>query len=115
MDDFEKHDDERLERPFSKSVKAGKRTYFFDVRVMREGDHYLTITESKRRIDREGKFLYEKHKIFLYQEDFEKFLAGLNEALNYIADNGGTTKPYAARREEDISFSDVNFDELGEE
>lgn len=103
-----------MENPFSKPVKAGKRTYFFDVKVMREGDQYLTITESKRRIDRDGKFFYEKHKIFLYQEDFEKFLAGLNEALNYITSSkASAAKSGATPEEETAHFSDVNFDELG--
>src|SRR3954462_8124188 len=69
---------------FSKSVRAGKRTYFFDVKSTRGNDYYLTITESKKRFGQDGKFFYEKHKIFLYKEDFEKFLDGLNEAVTNI-------------------------------
>jgi len=66
---------------FSKKIKAGKRTYFFDVKATRGNDYYITITESKRRPDGFG---YEKHKIFLYKEDFNKFLTGLNEAVSHI-------------------------------
>ena len=71
---------------FSKAVKAGKRTYFFDVKATKNDEKYITITESKRRFD-EGlqRFFYEKHKIFLYKEDFEKVAKGLNDAINYIA------------------------------
>ena len=58
---------------FSKSVRAGKRTYFFDVKSTRGNDLYLTVTESKRRYNDDGTFRYEKHKLFLYKEDFEKF------------------------------------------
>ncbi|MCX8080535.1 MAG: PUR family DNA/RNA-binding protein [Bacteroidia bacterium] len=90
---------------FSKPVKAGKRTYFFDVKCTKSGALYLTITESKKRIDHEGKFYYEKHKIFLYREDFEKFLEGFNEATEYIKENSS---------EEPVrpSDGDVSFDEL---
>ena len=63
---------------FSKAVRAGKRTYFFDVKSTRANDYYLTITESKRRFNNETqKFFFEKHKLFLYKEDFEKFKEGL--------------------------------------
>ena len=75
------------EEYFSKKVKAGKRTYFFDVKATRKEDYYLTITESKKRLGKEGKIFYEKHKIFLYKEDFEKFTEGLKDAVTYI-DNG---------------------------
>ena len=83
---------------YSKPIRAGKRTYFFDVK---------TITESKRKVERDGHFAYDKHKIFLYKEDFEKFAAGLQEVIDYIrtnclkdSDNNGE------------NFSDVNFEEL---
>lgn len=69
---------------YSKAVRAGKRTYFFDVRTTRGNDLYLTITESKRRYADDGKFHYEKHKLFLYKEDFEKFGEGLEEAIDKI-------------------------------
>jgi hypothetical protein len=67
---------------FSKKLKAGKRrTYFFDVRSTKQGDFFLTITESKKKFDSDG---YESHKIFLYKEDFKKFLEALNETVDYI-------------------------------
>jgi len=72
------------EEIFTKIVRAGKRTYFFDVKATRKEDYYLTITESKKRLGKEGKIFYEKHKIFLYKEDFEKFTLGLKDAVAYI-------------------------------
>lgn len=81
MGDFENKDREEV---FSKKVRAGKRTYFFDVKTTRSNDYYLTITESKKRLE-DGVFI--KHKIFLYKEDFEKFADGLTEAVDYIKAN----------------------------
>ncbi len=80
---------ERSERPenqeiFSKAVRAGKRTYFFDVKATRRNDFYLTITESKKRFHKDGRFYFEKHKVFLYKEDFDKFSEGLMEVIDYI-------------------------------
>ena len=70
---------------YSKPVRAGKRTYFFDVKSTKgNNDFYLTINESKRRIEQDGRYSYDKHKIFLYKEDFEKFAEGLEEAVEYI-------------------------------
>lgn len=81
--------EEKFEREnseiFSKRVKAGKRTYFFDVKSTRSEDYYLTITESKRKPKGDG-FTYEKHKIFLYKEDFSKFVKALNESVDHIKD-----------------------------
>ena len=68
---------------FSTKVKAGKRTYFFDVKSTRSNDYYLTITESKKRFKEDG-FTYEKHKIFLYKEDFNKFMEALNNTVNHV-------------------------------
>ncbi len=68
---------------YSQRVRAGKRTYFFDVKATRSNDYYLTITESKRRFKEDG-FTYEKHKIFLYKEDFEKFLDALKESVEHV-------------------------------
>ena len=68
---------------YSKRVRAGKRTYFFDVKSTRSNDYYLTITESKKRYNDDG-FTYEKHKIFLYKEDFKKFMEALEETVNYV-------------------------------
>ena len=72
----------RNESLFSKRIKAGKRrTYFFDVRATRGNDYFITITESKKRFDDNG---YDRHKMFLYKEDFNKFLAGLTETINFV-------------------------------
>jgi hypothetical protein len=75
---------------YSKAVRAGKRTYFFDVKSTRRNDYYLTITESKKRIRPDGTFYYEKHKLFLYKEDFEKFTEGLNDVVQFIRNNNIT-------------------------
>ena len=98
---------------FSKAVRAGKRTYFFDVKATRAEDYYLTITESKRRFNNETqKFFFEKHKLFLYKEDFGKFTEGLEEAINKI-------KELKAEQGEEIvekvatEYTDVDFDDLG--
>lgn len=69
---------------YSKIVKAGKRTYFFDVKSTRSNELYVTVTESKKRFNREGRYFYEKHKIFLYREDFEGFVDALNEMFSYV-------------------------------
>ncbi len=108
---------------FTKIVRAGKRTYFFDVKATRNDDFYLTITESKKRMGKEGKAFYEKHKIFLYKEDFEKFSDGLKDAVSYIDD--GTEdltvrkpEPAAGQSEEKTDmttgeFTNVEFEDLG--
>ncbi len=69
---------------YSNAVKAGKRTYFFDVKATRNHDYYLTITESKKRFGDDGQPSFEKHKLFLYKEDFEKFEEGLEEAIRVV-------------------------------
>jgi hypothetical protein len=96
---------------FSKSVRAGKRTYFFDVKSTRGNDYYLTITESKKRFGQDGKFYYEKHKIFLYKEDFEKFMDGLNEAVTNIKENAPLNA--SPTSEGHGGESDINFEDLG--
>ncbi|HAW51624.1 MAG TPA: DNA-binding protein [Flavobacteriales bacterium] len=108
-------EDYREGEVFSKSVRAGKRTYFFDVKSTKSDDYYLTITESKRRFNNEnGKFFFEKHKLFLYKEDFEKFTSGLNESVDKI-------KELKKEQGEEViekvpsEFSDVSFDDLGKE
>ena len=84
MEDIENKERDR-EEIFSRAVRAGKRTYFFDVKATIGEEYYLTITESKRRFNNEqGKFFYEKHKLFLYKEDFEKFNNGLSDAIEFI-------------------------------
>ena len=73
------------EEVFSQAVKAGKRTYFFDVKETKQGEHYITITESKRKFDNEdGTFSYEKHKIFLYKEDYSKFQNALEGVIRFV-------------------------------
>ena len=70
---------------FSKAVKAGKRTYFFDVKETKQGERYITITESKRKFDNDGgTFSYEKHKIFLYKEDYSKFKNALEGVIRFV-------------------------------
>jgi hypothetical protein len=81
MGDF---DNREREEVFSKKVRAGKRTYFFDVKATRSNDYYITVTESKKRLE-DGVFI--KHKIFLYKEDFEKFAEGLKDTIDYIKSN----------------------------
>ena len=79
------YSNESRQEIFSETVRAGKRTYFFDVKSTRGGEYYLTITESKRRFSNDsGKFFYEKHKLFLYKEDFEKFANGLKSTVDFI-------------------------------
>ena len=78
-----------IEEIFSKSVRAGRRTYFFDVRSTRAEDYYMTVTESKRDFNEDGTPFYKKHKIYLYKEDFGKFKEALNEVSDYIIKEKG--------------------------
>ncbi len=81
---------------FSKSIKAGKRIYYLDVKKNRKDEMFLAITESKKVITGEGddsQVSFEKHKIFLYREDFQKFMAGLEEAVNFISQNQTNISP----------------------
>ena len=80
MDD---NNDNRREEIYSKKVQAGKRTYFFDVKATRSNDYYLTITESKRRF-KDEELVYEKHKLFLYKEDFHKFVNALKSTVDEV-------------------------------
>ena len=115
---FDKNVTDR-EEIFSKSVRAGKRTYFFDVKSTKGNDYYLTITESKKRFGDDGKFFYEKHKLFLYKEDFEKFTDGLSEAINHIKSISPVFETTTEQEEPVLegaktgsSFSDVSFEDL---
>ena len=93
----------------SKVIRAGKRTYFFDVKSTRNDEYYLTITESKKRFGDNGKFNYEKHKIFLYKEDFEKFIGSLQEVFDFIY----TKQPddqHVSEVEDEVELDD-NFEE----
>ena len=74
---------------FTKVLKAGRRTYFFDVRETKAGDYYLTITESKKNFNESGEATFEKHKIYLYKEDFKSFLEMFNESTNFIIEQKG--------------------------
>lgn len=118
------HDEKNIkEEIFTKVVRAGKRTYFFDVKATRKDDYYLTITESKKRLGKEGKVFYEKHKIFLYKEDFEKFSEGLKDAVTYIgngketvADAGPVPVPETKNEKSSLiteEFTNVEFEDLG--
>lgn len=111
------------EEIYTKVVRAGKRTYFFDVKATRKEDYYLTITESKKRLGKEGKIFYEKHKIFLYKEDFDKFTEGLKDAVTFIENGRNESKSEATQTVEvtkqetvDLSareFTNIDFDDLG--
>jgi hypothetical protein len=100
---------------FSKSVRAGKRTYFFDVRTTKGNEFFLTITESKKKMSADGKFFYEKHKLIIYKEDFEKFDDGLTEALGFINGNAGANSSPDENSNISIekSTSDIEFEDLG--
>ncbi|MBT5858498.1 MAG: PUR family DNA/RNA-binding protein [Flavobacteriales bacterium] len=125
----------------SKSLRAGRRTYFFDVRSTRAEDYYLTITESKRDFNDDGTPFYKKHKIYLYKEDFQNFKDHLNEMVDFIITEKGeeiislkkektteninsTEKEIETKEEEEeeevkeeptTDFTEVKFDDLGKE
>ncbi|NJK94698.1 MAG: PUR family DNA/RNA-binding protein [Bacteroidetes bacterium] len=127
---------ERTEKEdiYSKAIRAGKRTYFFDVKSTRRNDFYLTITESKKRFNREGRYFFEKHKIFLYKEDFDKFVDGLTEMVDYIRQHQEDFINYEGLEHEEefrettlhdtgnseleevevASYSNIDFDDLDE-
>ena len=130
MSDNEMMDKEEI---FSKVLRAGRRTYFFDVRATKAGDYYLTVTESKKFTNDDGSFHYKKHKIYLYKEDFAGFTEILNEMTDFIVDEKGEEviserhqkdfqKSYEKDEIEDDSteevvastenFTDVNFDDI---
>ncbi|GAB7087129.1 DUF3276 family protein [Marinifilum fragile] len=124
-DGYEKKNRDEI---FSNAVRAGKRTYFFDVKATRKDDYYLTITESKKRYDKEGNYSFEKHKVFLYKEDFDKFSEGLLEALDFIKSSNMETNEVEElfvteeqnKRSELIegleaeAYSNVEFEDLSE-
>jgi len=115
MEEKDKKDLHR-EEIFSRVIRAGKRTYFFDVKSTKSGEHYLTITESKRRFNNDdGKFFYEKHKLFLYKEDFEKFRNGLSDVMQFIETGKEPESPETEEPEIDKKHIDVEFEDLGKE
>lgn len=109
--DFSNKESEEI---YSKAVRAGKRTYFFDVKATKFNELYLTVTESKRKQNQDGTFYFEKHKIFLYKEDFEKFLDGVDDAIDYIK----TANPIIVRPVENYNdspeeqFVSIDFEDL---
>lgn len=113
MEGFEKKENgKEREEIFSKAVRAGKRTYFFDVKATRRNDYYLTITESKKRYDQDGRFHFEKHKLFLYKEDFDKFADGLSEVVDFIKKNQPELEPEGNLKTKE--FTNVEFEDLKE-
>tara|TARA_B110000263_G_C15070339_1_gene401548 strand:- start:186 stop:545 length:360 start_codon:yes stop_codon:yes gene_type:complete len=114
------------EEIFSKVLRAGRRTYFFDVRETKASDYYLTLTESKKFTNNDGTFFYKKHKIYIYKEDFSAFKIILSEIMEYIINNRGTEvisekhqKNYQAEEHSDLTlnkpnseFTDVNFEDI---
>ena len=82
QENYENNNDRKIESVYSTRVRAGKRrTYFFDVRATRSNDYFLTITESRKRFDNNG---YDRHKVFIYKEDFNKFIKAINEAIDFV-------------------------------
>lgn len=118
MVDRDKHesmDQQDRDEIYSKVIRAGKRTYFFDVKATRSEDYYLTITESKKVFDNEGNSHYEKHKIFLYKEDFEKFAQGFDETVGFISTiRAGIGIADATAAGTQDNFDSVEFEDLGE-
>lgn len=125
MSDRELMDQEEIH---SKVLRAGRRTYFFDVRSTKAGDYYLTITESKKFTHDDGSFHYKKHKIYLYKEDFEAFRENVEEMMDFIINEKGT-EVISERHQKDFkkedeevkptevepkteSFTDVDFDDI---
>ena len=114
------------EEIYSKVLRAGRRTYFFDVRSTKAGDYYLTLTESKKFTHEDGSFHYKKHKIYLYKEDFKSFREILEEMMDYIIDEKGL-EVISARHQKDFkkdeisengemkspeNFTDIDFDDI---
>ncbi|MBA0883253.1 PUR family DNA/RNA-binding protein [Flavobacterium undicola] len=118
------------EEIFSKVLRAGRRTYFFDVRATKADDYYITITESKKFTEEDGSFHFKKHKIYLYKEDFAAFTEILEEMTSYVLNHKGEEviserhqkdfkKEYASERmtadgsiPETSSFTDIDFDDI---
>ena len=123
MEEFKKKSaaDGDKEIVFSKAIKAGKRIYYLDVKKNRKEEMFLAITESKKIVSGEGddsQISFEKHKIFLYKEDFEKFMAGLQQAIQFIADEQGLPEPRLEEKElasdeetgESLSENEIKID-----
>lgn len=102
---FKKNSRKNKDEVFSKVIRAGQRTYFFDVKPF-ERDLFITITESKKKFNKEGRYFYEKHKIFLYREDIEKFVEGLNTMFDYIE-----SQPLPEKTERDYNYGNIETDD----
>ena len=122
MEEFKKKSaaDGDKEIVFSKAIKAGKRIYYLDVKKNRKDEMFLAITESKKIVNGEGddsQVSFEKHKIFLYKEDFAKFIGGLQEAIRFIADEQGLPEPRSEEKDalpeeqgESLSENEIKID-----
>ena len=121
-------DKREMEDIFSKKVRAGRRTYFFDVRSTKAGDYYMTLTESVRDFNKDGVPSYRKHKLYLYKEDFKDFKEAFEEVSSYIIQEKGNEiisdnkfiapkedNPTEVIEETSTDFTEVSFDDLGEE
>ena len=119
---MENQKDYNVEEIFSKAIRAGRRTYFFDVRETKAGDYYLTITESKKFTNEDGTFYYKKHKIYLYKEDFTEFNSSLKETCDYIIENKGEEvisekhdKDYVSKKENNEPIDSKSKEPINEE
>jgi|SRR6185295_3649192 len=100
------NNDKRMESVYSKRIRAGKRrTYFFDVRATRGNDYYITITESRKKFNENG---YDRHKIFLYKEDFNKFLKALTEAVDYVKTELMPNFDFDAYNHDQVAETDID-------
>ncbi|MCU7550273.1 PUR family DNA/RNA-binding protein [Chitinophagaceae bacterium LB-8] len=105
------NNDKKMESIYSKRIRAGKRrTYFFDVRATRGNDYYLTITESRKRFNDNG---YDRHKIFLYKEDFNKFIKALTEAVDYVKTELMPDFDFDAYNHDDYVEGEHDIEEIG--
>ena len=107
------NNDKRMESVYSKRIRAGKRrTYFFDVRATRGNDYYITITESRKKFNENG---YDRHKIFLYKEDFNKFLKALTEAVDYVKTELMPNFDFDAYNHDQVEVADTDIDDVAAE
>ena len=109
-------DKQEMQEIFSEKIRAGRRTYFFDVRSTKAGDYYMTITESIKDINEEGIPSYRKHKIYLYKEEFNNFKNAFEKVSNYIISEKGeeiiSNKKIIKEEESSSKFTEVDFDDL---
>lgn len=121
---MKEHEMNEKDEIFSKVMRAGRRTYFFDVRETKAGDYYITITESKKFTEEDGSFYFKKHKIYLYKEDFKDFIVNLEEMTDFVLKEKGE-EVISERHQSDYkkeestttetsasSFADVSFEDI---